>query len=525
MQKFFLYLGMIALLLVCLGTWSWMPKQGPDDLKVWLRKKIEKESGFAELPLHDDGRIDFMTLMNLQNSKGVNTDNNFMVDVFSLSEPQGNQVFCQKFESLLGQVPKFDGKKLENLYTFLQRTQKGKMTADQLYDFTNQVGIATDGYDNKPWKIEDVPGSDVWLKQNKLVLDRLVFASKKTKFFYPLIEESGQTEEYYGWDAGYLYQIEQSCIQLIHRCMNGIANDDVESVIGDLSAIRRIARLVRSMQDIHVQSIANRISHFAANAEKWAVQEMEWTADQIERYCKVLKECRNPISIQQCATKSERYRVYDCLQRLAFGLKVGYEFEEDFDEPMADWKDVAQKYEILVNFQARRFCKLEPTNAVPKSNPDPFLIALDEFDHNKQLFICQWIPSSKLRTESFSMEFVSRMAIAVNSINQSRYHVFAKIRVSYLAFQLEKYRSANGVYPKSLGDLAIPSFPNVKNDYFTGQEIAYGVVQGLEREQTGYWMISAGANGKFEAADRNGNPIKHEFSSDDVFRKVIKNKK
>jgi hypothetical protein len=134
-------------------------------------------------PLKADGSVDYVAALNEKYSKGVTNETNAAVILVGAFDPD------RFFAKGTGQ------KVLEALG--VAKPEKPEYFKDFFIDGKPVVSGSEKFYETaqvEPWKSEDNPEVAQWLKDNDAPLDKIVEASKLSKYFMPMIAPAGQQQ-------------------------------------------------------------------------------------------------------------------------------------------------------------------------------------------------------------------------------------------------------------------------------------------------------------------------------------------
>lgn len=522
MKKFLTYFGLSILTLICLIAWSMFPTQGPQELAGWLEEKIEIENGDDRIPFHDDGRIDFLTLLNQKASGGVTVNNNLMVDVYLVSRPKGSKEYRESYENWLGNPGKSPEKKIEELSRFLERVDPTDLKGED----PNDRWILLEEQMEKPWIDTEIPLAAKWLDEQNEVLNRIVTASKKTRYYSPMLNPDGSTGRIDLMTLQYEEQLRIECRMLKYRCFRNFHSKDFDSIIKDVMAIRRISMRMRESLTLFDHLFGIAIAGMANRVEKKMIMDLEWTPHEVDRYCKFLETMKEPISAERCSKITERFQLYDLLQNLARKLVSEADLEIETSVSRINWVDVGEKCEQMIQWQSDVLSVVDPVVAAEgdQYKNDWYEQVSNRTDPSEGEHFLSLIPTVKNRTEKLSQNLVRMLSSAAPNTREAGFRVHSGVRATYLALKLEKHRFLYGQYPKSLAEINCSGFPEATKDYYTGNPIHYQRLGNLPEKETGYWFLSNGPDGQNKSCDSDGNPKPQLGGYDDVYWRVVKKK-
>jgi hypothetical protein len=131
-------------------------------------------------PLKPDGTVDYMAAINEQSSKGVTKDNNAAIVLLQALDPT---TFLQALQAAVRQevMRRLDVKlpdKGEYFHGFLSGTIRPANDPEKKFH---------DKAATQPWKADECPSLAKWLKDNEGPLAKIVEASKRQRYYVPML--------------------------------------------------------------------------------------------------------------------------------------------------------------------------------------------------------------------------------------------------------------------------------------------------------------------------------------------------
>src|SRR4051794_17143979 len=185
---------------------------------------ISKETTYFTAPVRADGTIDYVEAINAQLSKGVTPENNAAIPFLDAVEA-GERAMPAPYNRLREIL----GAPASPLKDQVAPPPQGEV----------------DGLDfalHAPWTAEKAPAMAKWLETAKPRLDRVVEASRRTRFYMPLIREH-EGDNVVAVLLPHLNEQRGLVNALKARAMLALGNEDMEAFRRDVTAILRISRL------------------------------------------------------------------------------------------------------------------------------------------------------------------------------------------------------------------------------------------------------------------------------------------
>ncbi|RPI63064.1 MAG: hypothetical protein EHM48_03060, partial [Planctomycetaceae bacterium] len=174
-------------------------------------------------PLRPDGTVDYVAALNAEASKGVTKDNNAAVILLDVLGPDF--------------LPEDVRQKVYKVLDFTPNP-KTPVFDDTLADFPIYAHLYA-----RPWQAKDNPDAVEWLKDNTKALDLIVEASKRPKWYVPLVcknEKIGLI----GAESPNMKKYRDAVRTLAMRANLAIAEGRTEDAWANIQAIYRLATLI-----------------------------------------------------------------------------------------------------------------------------------------------------------------------------------------------------------------------------------------------------------------------------------------
>jgi hypothetical protein len=185
-------------------------------------------------PLKPDGTVDYLAAINEQSSKGVTKGNNAAILLLQALDPVTvlPDETCQEILRKLDVRPQEKG---QYFHDFPGTTRPAEDPEWKFYDKAT----------TQPWKAEECPSLAKWLKDNETPLAKAVEASKRQRYYVPLVAaKPGSQVLFLGATLPSLHQYRQAARALAIRANLAIAEGSYEDAWGDVKAGYRLAALI-----------------------------------------------------------------------------------------------------------------------------------------------------------------------------------------------------------------------------------------------------------------------------------------
>lgn len=480
---------LLVLMLVAVAIIAWL--QTPD-----RELQIARDTTFYTEPLLDDGRVDYLTIMNRIYSDGVNNENNALIPLLEVLDFSGT-VSPEYVDRLrrylaLGKVDiKFNLKGHAQLLNKLFPIDPADEEAFQKRE--NDVFAV-----EHPWKTADYPQLAEVLRELSPALDIVVEASRRPRYFAPLMvgENTDQEKMLLAVLLPVSQEIRAFANSLSFRAMSRLGENDVEGAIEDIKAIRRLARLIDQSPILVDGLISIAIDKIAFDAEAFLIQAPGITDDQLRQYQDFLEEPQPfSISFPVRIGRYDRCMALDALSHLneyGFGSTRLNSSEIDsqiFLALMADPNEAMRQVNRFFDSTVKMFAIPDIRKRLAEvGNWYDSLEEMEvEFNSIRQLAksIFQG-PSGRGRL--FGDLALSVLAPAVYPLYECEVRAELSDRLMHLAISIELYKRNIGQYPEALADLQPEYISEIPQDWFSTGPVSY------RRTESGFVVYSIGQN-------------------------------
>ena len=188
--------------------------------KIKPKLTVSKETTFVTEPLDKDGNLDYAAALNKRLGEGVTADNNANVLLCKAMGPTTDaKRMPTQFYKLMGiNEPSDKGDYFVELRIYLKATLK--VDPSERFEIEQQLQPIF----RRPWKAKDFPNAATWLQTIEKPLNLVVEASKRTRYFSPIVptrtgpENFGLSRAYFFTDVAKerclqaLRTVEQCCV-------------------------------------------------------------------------------------------------------------------------------------------------------------------------------------------------------------------------------------------------------------------------------------------------------------------------
>ncbi|MGI9517023.1 MAG: hypothetical protein ACR2NP_08265, partial [Pirellulaceae bacterium] len=334
-----------------------------------------------------------------------------------------------------------------------------------------------------------------WVDANRVVMERLTEATRKTQYFYPLTVP----EEDNGLLISALLELPQSSREaarlLSMRAMNHLANDRVDECLDDLVTTRKLARLISTRSTLVEHLVGIAIEGIAVDAEKAVIGSSKLTRAQIADYLGRVNERVAFNDLAESIDKVERFMGLSATQHMhQFGPGA---LSMDAATDAIPWS-VAFDIDIAMGMMNQHYDMImvwvsEDTFTAKQEGGNEFERYLMEFEvelTSPMRIATAALGGRRTRGDFIGSVMVAMLLPAINQLVAADTRREALDRMSRLGFQLEDHRLRNGEFPESLDVLDLPVDSKLATDPFTGELLVY------EKTESGFRLYSLGSNRK-----------------------------
>ena len=508
---------------------------------------ISRETTFLTGPLRPDGYVDYLAAINEEFSKGVTPENNAAVPLIQAFGPSEiDKDLRERFFKMLGIAPLPSGGKYFVGFGEIAKRKVGKPREGKAAhaktpesdsessireklkaayaktpESDSESGILEKWYHamERPWSKEEFPLVAAWLRQNQKQIDLVVEASRRTRFYVPLVC-SGEPDMLNAARSPTLGFHREAAHTLRTRAMLNIKSGKVDEAWADLMACHRLARLYGQGPFLVDRLVAMGVEAIAREADVALVFHGHLSAERAKRFADELRSLPPMAPLAESINQSERYLYLEYVLLVAregpiawlrrhSGLPNGAAVQIEHT-PLEDpvWSGPVDWDEPL-RICNSRFDRIH--EAFTRSTPAQRQAAIEQLERDvKRMASEAWDPKWKAenlraaRSASVAAgRQIGRCLAAWFSPSLSACATAEDRGAAYrsmdeLVFALAAYRAEHGEFPAELSKTCPKYVPSLPEDPFGTGPIRY------KREPGGYVLYSVGPNGKDDGG-RNWN--------------------
>jgi hypothetical protein len=197
---------------------------------------LSAETTAITAPLTPDGLPDYIAALNQKFSKDVTPENNAFAALLQIRGTENNSISPTVHDQFL----KMLGLKPTPANTDTWQTYDEYLAAELPADQRPAAADAFASLRNRPWKAEESTRASAYLKKEDKLLDAIVAASKKTRYWSPYLSPDGSMMEFI---LPALSPMRSMAYGLAARATLRAGSGDFDGFLSDVAAIKRIAVL------------------------------------------------------------------------------------------------------------------------------------------------------------------------------------------------------------------------------------------------------------------------------------------
>ncbi len=482
------------------------PASQPASRPASVKITISRQTTYVLGPVNADGTINYVAAINKMCSKGVTPKNNAAVLMIRAAGPTRiPPKFIDNIYKRLGisALPKNgdyfqDLEDYEETHTEKAGTKANPEATERLLKKAMEA----------PWSAKDYPIAAGWLKVNEKPLALVVAASKRPRYYIPLLSSSEPPD----MTSAFPFHLGQwSMIKaMVARAMLHAGTGDIEAARADLMAVHRLARLIGQRPTPDGRLETTWFDIYACEAATALATSGKLTAAQAKAHLADLQALPPLPGIAEPIDKAERFWMLDLIMVLSRkGLKAyagikGHEAQNG-SEPSLDYNVLLR---IANTWYARCVATFrKPTFAERKTAMAAFQQDLAKL--KKQMlkkyppggdeFYCVGVMKRLATAENMPREEISRDIANVHIAAFMPYlgrvqklydRATMQRRMAEVALALAACKAEKGKYPETLAVLKPHYLKKIPNDLFIEKPLHY------KRTGEGYLLYSVGPDMK-----------------------------
>ncbi|MFO0901069.1 MAG: hypothetical protein U0836_26885 [Pirellulales bacterium] len=460
---------------------------------------VGKETTYLTEPVDEEGFVDYAAALNAELGAGVKVEDNAAVDVLRAVGPSGvpAEIRDEYFEELGIELLPDEGDYFVDFAEF-----SGEEDAEAIDALREQHEIAR----RRPWSREEFPEIARWLAANERPLELALAASRKPRFYSPLlttIVDPLQTAPLPATEAA-----RHLSRALLTRALLRIKEGSFSAARDDLFAVRRIALLVDQESQFISALVAIALESSVVQAEFLLAADSRFDDQEFGEFRKAVMARPALRSMQSRLDRSERLALLDAVAHIArFGPKAAETAESD------DWRPEAIDWDI-VGRALNDWCD-RVAQVAGDSDPQRRLAQLkaldDEASSRGHAIKSPWnlvalLPFARsLRSKLMADVFLATLVPPTSAAAAAELRGLTNRSLTDVAFALAAAHRADGKFPRQLADLVPTHLPRLPQDGF-GQSLVYAP------SENGFRLYSLGQNGIDETAatvlgDKTGDDL------------------
>lgn len=493
----------------------------PGDDKPAPKLPLGKETTYVTGPLDRHGYIDYEAALNAELSRGVTAENNanvLLIQALGPTPEGGDGLPLSFFKWLDIPPPPKDGDYFRSLGNFATDTLS--LTNLQLDAVYEQQGLAT----KRPWAAKDNPVIAEWLKANEKPLVLVVEATKRPRYYNPLVtrKKDGEAALLIGALLPNVQKCRELSAALTARAMLRLHEKQFDAAWADLLACHRLGRLVASGGTIIEGLVGIAIGQNASIATLAYLEQAPLSGKQVRERLTELQQLPPMPSFADRIDLTERFMGLDSmqfirrngvgtLQNLATIPQAGKPTPEQLQALDAiDWtsglKEVNRWYDRMA---ASTRLPDRPARQKEFTAIEDDLIKLKKESLDSEQLTKLLEKPEKLNQQvsiAITRTLMWQLLPATHKVQTAFDRSEQVNRNLQVAFALAAYRADTGRYPAKLEELAPKYLAAIPGDQFSGKPLIYRI------EKNGYLLYSVGQNEK----DDGGKGFDDDPPGDDL---------
>ena len=502
---------------------------------------IAKVTTVITRPLRKDGYPDYVAALNESGGKDVSPQDNAVVLLWQAigPAPMSAEDRAEYFRLLAVPVPPAKGAYFVALDSFIKQDASRKgLDAAGLEAESVKVSDELEVALKTPWSEKDHPLLAAWLAVNEKPLQLVVEASRRPKFFDPLV-----TDEKSGLIAALLplAQFEQHLVRaLVARATLRLREGKTGAAWGDLLAVHRVARLTGRGSFLVEALVADTYDGIACGGDQALLQSTRLTPVDAMRMREDLAKLPPLPAMAEKIDRGERFMYLDSVGYVArTGISSLSELVGIVGQLTGEPRPAAKKTfaDLAVDFTTRGLidwnAPLRAGNswydrivqALRKPTEAARLEALQKIDSDMRLLTERargWKSAAQPITRREASQLVSDVFVALllpatYIASVFEYRAAMRIELTKLAFSLAAYRADHGQYPAKVDELTPKYTAEIPLDIFIADKLHY------RPDGDGYLLYSVGFN-QIDDGGRTADEDTEHKGWDDIVVRMPKSK-
>ena len=471
---------------------------------VWLRwpkhydLTVSYETTRLLGPLNEDGTVNYVAALNEMYGQGVTPENNAAVLLIQAFGPEELlQATRERVLELLGMDPLPEtGDYFVSLYEYADSKappDDGGQLFDTLDNNRDKAMAAS-------WSTSDYPQLADWLKSIAGPLDIVTAASKRPRYYVPLVSPS-QPPRVFDVGIPHLTVYREAARSLLARAMLRAGEGKCGQAISDLLVIHRLARLICQGHTLIEGLIGLSMEAMACGGVTALAGSGKLSAEQAKALLGELNALGPMPGFIEAIDRRERYGWLDAVAVMArwqwsgrkgeFSLLGGVEQDEALAKTNVDWNELCR--------ELNRWCdrvvatmRTEPysarTNAIGQYSDELAKLNAKLRPQSRSRWLEDLFGERKQSIRSVDDVVAAFMVdLARTQVHHDR--TATRFRLAKVAVALAAFMAKTGAYPEELDELVGEYFKKLPEDLFAEGPLKY------RRTKKGYLLYSIGENG------------------------------
>jgi hypothetical protein len=492
------------------------------DQKVSMQKEgksrftISKETTYVTGPLDKDGFVDFPAAINERWRQGVTPENNANVLIWKAlgPHPEGTTMPPEYFQWMGIQAPSEKG----DYFIKLPRYAKERLKIDSA-EAREEIDDQLNRNIWRPWTPKDYPNLASWLKANERPLALVVEATKRSRYFSPLVP--GKKDKARSGLIRALMPTLQQCREIANalaaRAMLRAGPGADDDAWEDLLACHRLGRLVARGGTFIDTVVGIAIDSTANKADLAFLDRTKPTANRIAKYLLDLRNLPPHPSIADKVDFGERIIFLDNVMMIGrYGMRY---LDALADGPPKEPDPVTEagltniEWDLGLQSANHWYDRLaaamrEKDRPSRQKKLDQIRAELEKL--REKIIQSGGIGGRKIRAKALGKAitdiWIGVLLPAMDRVQNAADRAQQEQDNLILAFALAWYQQDHGRYPKRLDELAPKYLAEIPRDLFSGKVLIY------HPRENGYLLYSVGVNGK----DEEGHGPEDKLPGDDL---------
>jgi hypothetical protein len=474
---------------------------------------ISPETTYVTGPADDDGFVDYSTALNARLSQGVPPEKNANVLIVQAlgPHPEGGTMPPGYWQWLGMECPPEQGSYFigRNKY-FEANMQDREEEEPDPPDDENDWRTPQQRWDERvdraarwPWKAKDEPDVAAWIKQNEKPLALVIEASKRSKYYNPLVSKSNDVRS--ARVIGSLLPTVQKCREvataLCCRAMSRVADGDADGAWQDLMTVQRLGRLLSSNGTLIETLVGIALEITSSNATHTLLSQGEYSSKQARAWLDDLRKLQPIGPFADKLDLCERFMTLDVLQSIAAngtreldqleGMVGGRPMTNPFgDRLFTRSVDFDPAFRRANEFYDRYIAAARlPDRASRKQEFAKILAEAKQAEEDAKGLLTRALAGKARRGEQIGNRVIALLLASLEKIQDATDRAEQTHSNLEIALALAAYRVDGKRYPPQLADLVPRYLPKIPLDLFSGKPLIYRPIE------DGYLLYSVGMNG------------------------------